>query len=154
MVLSQKVLSMNKIIRLAVDEQAHLEEQADIITRQLEEENKMLRSLLKISKDFSAPTTQNELLAKCQEYEKHNSELSFKAEQRLREQLKNEVDREYETMKQELPKTIEKELAVKFDVQTKELESMYEEKLKAHEEETALLKKTLLEQSLQRLTQI
>jgi len=36
----------------------------------------------------------------------------------------------------------------------KELESMYEAKLKKQEEETALLKKTLLEQSLQRLVTI
>ena len=48
-------------------------------------------------------------------------------------------------MKKELPDKIEKELQVRFDTQTRELETMYEEKLAQQAEETALLKKTLLE---------
>ena len=53
MQLSQKVLAMNRIVCLAVNEQAHMEEESENLTRQLEEENKMLRSVLKISQDFS-----------------------------------------------------------------------------------------------------
>ena len=48
-------------------------------------------------------------------------------------------------MKKELPEKIEKELQVRFDTQTRELETMYEEKLDKQAEEMALLKKTLLE---------
>ena len=57
MQLGQKVLTMNRIVRLAVEEQAHLEEESELITKQLQEENQMLRSLLKISEDYSAPVT-------------------------------------------------------------------------------------------------
>lgn len=55
--LSDKVLTMNNIVRLAVDEQVALEEETQILTRQLEEENKMLRSLLKIADEHAEPTT-------------------------------------------------------------------------------------------------
>lgn len=48
-------------------------------------------------------------------------------------------------MKKELPEKIERELQQKFEIETKELKSEYEDKIAKHEEETALLKKTLLE---------
>ena len=44
----------------------------------------MLRSLLKISEDYSAPTTQSLLVKTIQEHEQKNSELAYQAEQRLR----------------------------------------------------------------------
>jgi hypothetical protein len=44
---------MNRIVRLAVEEQAHMEEESENLTREMEEENKMLRSILKISQEFS-----------------------------------------------------------------------------------------------------
>ena len=49
MELSDKVMTMNRIVRLAVDEQAHIEQQSELVLSQLEEENTMLRTLLKIS---------------------------------------------------------------------------------------------------------
>ena len=48
-------------------------------------------------------------------------------------------------MKRELPFKIEQELQARFEAQTKEIESEYEYKIAKQEEETALLKKTLLE---------
>jgi len=46
-----------------------MEQEAENLTRQLEEENKMLRSLLKISEDYSEPTTQAALSSTIQEIE-------------------------------------------------------------------------------------
>ena len=48
-------------------------------------------------------------------------------------------------MKRELPFKIEQELQARFEAQTKDIESEYEYKIAKQEEETALLKKTLLE---------
>ena len=68
--LGEKVKNMSRIMRLAVDEQAHLEEQAELMMGQLEEENRMLRNLLKISEEHAAPVTQNALTTTISEIEK------------------------------------------------------------------------------------
>ena len=60
---------MNRIVWLAVDEQAHLEQEAELVVSQLQEENTMLRGLLKISQEYSAPTTQANLTKTIQEIE-------------------------------------------------------------------------------------
>lgn len=68
-----------------------------------------------------------------------------------------QCQKEFDTLKKDLHQQIEKQQQERFEEQAKlnkELESMYEAKLKKQEEETALLKKTLLEQSLQRLVTI
>ena len=54
-------------------------------------------------------------------------------------------------MKLELPSKIEDELKGKYEEEAKELRAIYEAQIAKHENESALLKKTLLEQSLQRL---
>ena len=68
-----------------------------------------------------------------------------------------QCQKEFDILKKDLHQQIEKQQQERFEEQAKlnkELESMYEAKLKKQEEETALLKKTLLEQSLQRLVTI
>ena len=80
--------------------------------------------------------------------------MAYEADRKLREQIKGECQSEFDNLKKELPGKIESELKVKYDAQTKELETIYEAKLIKQEEETAILKKTLLEQSLQRLQTI
>ena len=61
---------MNRIVRLAVDEQAHIEQEHEKILQTMEEENQMLRSLLKISEDYSTPTTQSLLSSAIKDIEK------------------------------------------------------------------------------------
>ena len=68
-----------------------------------------------------------------------------------------QCQKEFDILKKDFHQQIEKQQQERFEEQAKlnkELESMYEAKLKKQEEETALLKKTLLEQSLQRLVTI
>ena len=53
MVLHDKCLSMNKVIMLAVEEQTHMETEAQAIIEEVENENKSLRQLLKINEEYS-----------------------------------------------------------------------------------------------------
>ena len=48
----------------------------------------MLRNLLKISEDYSKPTTQSELMSTIQEIEKKQSEMAYQADLKLKEQVK------------------------------------------------------------------
>lgn len=74
--------------------------------------------------------------------------MAYKEDLRLRESVRQELEQDFAILKKELPDKIEQELQARFDAQTKELEAMFEEKMIKKEEETAILKKTLLEQSL------
>ena len=55
--------------------------------------------------------------------------MAYEADTKLREQIKGEYQSEFDNLKKELPGKIESELKVKYDAQTKELETMYEAKL-------------------------
>ncbi len=83
--------------------------------------------MLKISEDYSAPTTQNQLMSTIQEIEKKQSEIAYQADMKLREQVKDELERDFEALRLELPAKIEKDLKVKFEDEAKELRQMYEE---------------------------
>ena len=61
---------------------------------------------------------------------------------KLKEQIKGECRAEFEAANSA---KIEQDMKVKFELEAKELQSKYEEKLAKQEEETAILKKTLLE---------
>ena len=61
MQLREKVHAMNRVITLAVNEQTHQEQESQKLIDELEEENKMLRNLLRISDQYSAPIPQKEL---------------------------------------------------------------------------------------------
>ena len=58
--------------------------------------------------------------------------MAYQADLRLREQIKDECELEYDLLKRELPEKIEQELQAKFEAQTKELESEYEDKIAKH----------------------
>ena len=75
----------------------------------------MLRSILKISEDYTAPTTQALLTSTIQDIEKKQAEMAYKSDLRLREQIKIECEGEFESYKKELPPKIEKELAARFE---------------------------------------
>ena len=57
-------------------------------------------------------------------------------------------------MRDELRATMESTLKTKVEEKTAELEQQYQEKTAKQESETQMLKKALLEQSLQRLNQL
>ena len=61
MQLREKVHAMNRVITLAVNEQTYQEQESQKLIDELEEENKMLRNLLRISDQYSAPIPQKEL---------------------------------------------------------------------------------------------
>ena len=75
---------MNRIVRLAVDEQAHLEQESELVMSQLQEENTMLRTLLKISQEYSEPTTQANLTKAIQEIEQKQAEMAYQADLKIR----------------------------------------------------------------------
>ena len=72
MQLREKVHAMNRVITLAVNEQTHQEQESQKLIDELEEENKMLRNLLRISDQYSAPIPQKELNEKFEVIEKRN----------------------------------------------------------------------------------
>jgi len=114
----------------------------------------MLRKLLKISQEFSAPTTQANLSSTISEIEKKQADMAYRANLQLRQQIREECSLEYEALKKELPEQIENDLRGRYELKIKDLEAVFQERLDKQEAETALLKKTLLEQSLQRLQSI
>lgn len=81
----------------------------------MQQENEMLRSLLKISNDHASPTTQLKLTETIKEIEKKQAEMAYEADMKLKEQLKQECQSEFDQIKKELPIQIEKELSVKYD---------------------------------------
>ena len=68
--------------------------------------------------------------------------MAYKADLKLREQIKNECQKEFESLNS---KKVEEEMVAKFEIEKRQLQSNFEDKLAKQEEETALLKKTLLE---------
>ena len=111
MVLHEKCLSMNRVIQLAVQEQVHMENEAQALIAEVENENKMLRELLKISEDYSKPATVAEIEKTVRDAEKKSQELAYKAEMQLREAREKEL----ETLKSGLRETMESTLQTKYE---------------------------------------
>ena len=103
-----------------------------------------------ISEDHSKPATVTEIEKTIADAEKRNQELAYKAEMKLKEAREKEL----EDLKDELRETMESTLKREVEEKTAELEHQYQEKTSKQESETQLLKKALLEQSLQRLNQL
>lgn len=72
MALRERCLSMNKVILLAVQEQAHVENEAQALLEEVERENGMLRKMLQISEDYTKPATASEIETAISEMEKRN----------------------------------------------------------------------------------
>ena len=72
MALRERCLSMNKVILLAVQEQTHMETEAQALIDEVERENGMLRKMLQISEDYTKPATVSEIEAAISEVEKRN----------------------------------------------------------------------------------
>ena len=72
MALRERCLSMNKVILLAVQEQTHMETEAQALIDEVERENVMLRKMLQISEDYTKPATVSEIEAAISEVEKRN----------------------------------------------------------------------------------
>ena len=121
-----------------------MENEAQALIEEVENENKMLRQLLKISEDYSKPATLSEIERTIAETEKRNQELAYKTEMKLKEAREKEL----ENLKNELRDNMESTLKSKYEQKTQELEQYYQEKAAKAENDTQMLKKELLKQSL------
>ena len=70
----------------------------------------MLRNLLRISDQYSAPVPQKELNEKFEAIEKRNQELKYESDMKERENMRRQCKKEYEKLERELPDRIEADL--------------------------------------------